>query len=138
MVWIVYQKSTGNHDKNTAGLARGLSVKGRNLVLNLLEGKVLPTYNKHPSRTQSHILSRDEPTVNFSTIPETPWTDDVSKVSMECSRCMNPSHHRQLFPQPFNCMNQAITHVETSETTPIRIEGLVVEFDELLCNSHLG
>lgn len=72
---IAYQKSTSDHDKDTACIARRLSIKGRNLMYNFLEGKVLPkAYGKHPIKINPHgnpgYLS--QLTVSFSTIPATP------------------------------------------------------------------
>lgn len=48
-----YQKSTGDHDQDTALLVGRLSVKGRNLVSNLGERKAL-----EPSQHRSAYISK--------------------------------------------------------------------------------
>lgn len=79
-------------------------------------------------------------TVSFSRIPAVPWTEDVSKVSIELSRYWRViviSNQSSLDPLPLGDSRRTgpgiRSYVERSQTTAVRVEGLVVELNELFC-----
>lgn len=65
-------------------------------------------------------------TTNFSVIPATPWTEEVSKVSMELSRCSVRVSSVQWLQDGMDG-----TNVETGEALTVGVKGVVVELDEL-------
>jgi hypothetical protein len=73
-----------------------------------------------------------EITVSFSTIALAPRTEADSKVNMDCSRCSQG--------QQEGCTvtwRNAVTNVEVAQVLAIRVKGVVVKLDELLCSGKV-
>lgn len=62
-----------------------------------------------------------------------PWTEEVSKVSMEWSRYWKKKLMVSILRLVQVTISKGETYVETSQTFTVGVEGLVVESDKLLC-----
>lgn len=131
-----YQESTGNQD-NDAAFAGGLGVKGGDLVTDLLEGKALLVGIVISIPMCLDVAIGGEHTPSFSTIAAVPWTELVSKVSIDWSRCSDsqlPSVSKSNVTFSRGLVGTGVrSYVERGETTAVLVEGLVVEPNELFC-----
>lgn len=126
---LSYKKLSSDEDDNAALNHRGLGIKSRDLVLDLLEGQRL--YQNQVSINSWWIISLVR-TTYAQLLNDSSSTEDGGRLKSE---------HRLLAlevvlsaPQ-WPCWEKfgRQTHVETGQRLAVRVELVVVEFDELLC-----
>jgi hypothetical protein len=123
MIWAsAYQQLTSDQDQDTAVNAR-LSIKGGDLMLDLLEGKALEVF----CQSDSCPFVAASLTTSFSTIAAAPCVAEDSKVNIDWSRYSPIVSFVKI--TSFN----AAAHVEGSKLLSIGVELGVVKGHELVC-----